>query len=149
MEDQVSFEAVINKRGINPYISVPEDVSTFFGRGNIPVKGKINSFPIIATLVPVKPQGHILYVNGEMRSMAKVGVGDRIKVVLERDRQNRDLPIPEKLKEALANNPTAKEAWEKLPPSHKKEFLSYLNFLKSPESLERNVEKIVKILLEK
>ena len=49
----------------------------------------------------------------------------------------------EALREALEENPQAKAAWEALSPSRRREILSYLNFLKTPAALERNVQKTI------
>jgi uncharacterized protein YdeI (YjbR/CyaY-like superfamily) len=48
---------------------------------------------------------------------------------------------------ALQKNRKAKTAFERLTPSRQKEILTYLNWLKRPETLKRNVEKIVAYLL--
>ena len=56
--------------------------------------------------------------------------------------------MPRELVEALESNEKARTAFERLPPSHQKEILDYLNFLKKPESLERNIEKVIRSLLE-
>ena len=48
---------------------------------------------------------------------------------------------------ALQKNEKAKAAFERLPPSHQKEILDYLNFLKKPETLTRNIEKVIESLL--
>jgi hypothetical protein len=62
------FSAKISKVVINPCVDVPESVSVFFGkRGNVPVVGTLNGYPIRTTLVPVGRGRHRLYINGEMR----------------------------------------------------------------------------------
>lgn len=78
-----------------------------------------------------------------MRKRAGVGVGDKIKLVLKLDTKPRIVPIPEELAKELKRNKKAKTAWEKLSPSHRKEILSYLNFLKTPEALQRNIKKLI------
>jgi uncharacterized protein YdeI (YjbR/CyaY-like superfamily) len=82
-----------------------------------------------------------------MRKKAKVTVGDLIHLVLALDTEPRDVPMPKAFAAALESNEKAKAAFEKLSPSHKKEMLLYLNFLKKPETLQRNIEKVISILL--
>ena len=144
------FSAVIGKIGINPYVSVPERVTTRLKkRGYIPVSGSLNGIPIRSTLVPVKGGQHRLYVNGEMRKKAQVDVGDEIRLSLTFDEEKREIKMPEEFTLALQKNEKAKAAFERLPPSRQREILAYLNFLKKPESLKRNIDKVITILTRK
>lgn len=142
------FSAIIFKVGINPCVDVPARVSAALGkRGYIPVQGTLNGHAFRAGLVPLGKGRHRLYVNGQMRKAVGVNVGDKIRVVLDYDAKPRTMPVPEPLTQALKANPTAKKAWENLTPSKRKEILTYLNWLKGPEALERNVARTIKILL--
>jgi len=142
------FTAIIHKVGINPCVDIPETVSKSFGKQSyVPVEGIFNGFPIRATLVPAGKGRHRLYINGEMRKQAGVGVGDQIQLVLSLDTAPRVVPMPAELKKALDENKEAKLAFDKLPPSHRREILTYLNFIKKPETLKRNIEKTISHLL--
>jgi len=143
------FSAIINKVGINPYVAIPEHISQCFGkRGYIRVTGVLNGVSIRATLVPTGNVRHRLYVNGEMRKKANVKVGDNVHLTLRLDTEPREVAVPRELVEALESNEKARTAFERLPLSHQKEILDYLNFLKKPESLKRNIEKVIRSLLE-
>jgi hypothetical protein len=132
------------KTGINFAVDVPEEVSGGFKkRGHVPIVGTLNGVPIKATLVPVGGGRHRLFINGEMRKKANVGEGDRVEISLALDEEPRTLPMPPEFHEALDSNKKAIEAWKKMPPSHQKEILAYLNSLKSPEALKRNVERAI------
>ncbi|MBI2184146.1 MAG: DUF1905 domain-containing protein [Thaumarchaeota archaeon] len=138
------FSAKIHKFGINPCIDVPKRISEVFGRrGYIPVLATIKGLAFRATLVPVGGGQHRLYINGDMRRKAGVGVGDRIDVKLELDMEPRVTPMPMEFALALQRNSDAKAAFEKLLPSRQKDILTYLCYLKRPESLKRNIEKII------
>ena len=146
-----SFAAIIHKIGINPYVSVPEEVlSALFkqakkSKGPIPVRGTIHGKPFLQTLV--KYQGAWrLYINGEMRRAAGVDVGDRATLKVEYDPIPRIEAIPLKFREALSNHKAAKSAFERLPASRQKEMLRYLNSMKTETSLQRNIEKIIRHL---
>jgi hypothetical protein len=138
------FSASVYKAGINFAVDVPETVSLGFDIcGHIPVVGTVNGLPIRTTLVPVGGGRHRMFLNGEIRKKAGVGDGDTVEIAVELDREPRVQPVPLEFAEALAKNEKAKEAWEKLPPSHKNEILAYLNSLKSPEALKRNVVRAI------
>jgi hypothetical protein len=142
------FSARIFKVGINPCVDAPARVSAVLGKkGYIPVKGTLNGKPFKAGLVSLGNGRHRLYINGPMRKAAGVDTGDTVTVILDHDSEPRKLPIPAKFKQALDANLKAKKVWGNLTPSRRKEILSYLNNLKQPESLERNITRTLKHLL--
>jgi hypothetical protein len=138
------FRAKILISGINPYVDIPPEVSREFGkRGNVHIKGSLNELPVRGTLVPVGGGRHRLYINGDMRKKTGTAVGDEIALCLEFDDRPRDLPVPPALRAALDAKPEARAVFDGLPPSRHHEFLAYLNYLKTPEALERNVKKVI------
>jgi hypothetical protein len=142
------FRARLYKLGINPCVDVPQRVSRALGmRGHVRVAGTLNRHPFRATLVPKGDGRHRLFVNGEMRKAAQVAEGSRVEIVLRVDARPRVVPVPGALARALAKNPRARAAFKGLTPSRQKEILTYLNWLKNPESVERNVVKITAMLL--
>jgi hypothetical protein len=89
------FSAKIKKVGINPYVDPPLRVSRAFKiRGYIPVKGTINGKSFTQTLVPIGGGTHRLFINGGMRTSAKVDVGSRITVTLRINAKVRKEPMP-------------------------------------------------------
>lgn len=146
---RLSFEAKVYKLGINPCVDVPSDISSSFSfrkNGYIPVKITINGYEQLANLVPVKNHPYRLYINSEMRIGAGVKTGDQIKIYIEEDRKPRAVKMNPVLEEALSKNKKARSSWDSLAPSRQKEILSYLNFLKTPEALEKNVTKLLNSL---
>jgi len=115
--------------------------------GFIPVRGMLNDCPIRSSLVPVGGGAHRLYINGDMRKLAGVGVGDKVHLVLEIDLLPRRQPVPDALARALNNDDRVREAFGRLRPSRRQEILAYLNSLKRPESIARNVDKVFTGLL--
>ncbi|MFQ5951639.1 MAG: DUF1905 domain-containing protein [Candidatus Geothermarchaeales archaeon] len=142
------FSATIRKVGVNPCVDVPRRVSEAFARrGYVPVLMTLRGLAFRATLVPTGGGRHRLYINDEMRRKADVDVGARIRLALELDTEPRTIPMPEELALALKRDKTAELAWERLRPSHRRDVLAYLNSLKRPESLARNIEKLMGRLL--
>ncbi len=142
------FSATIFKAGINPCVDVPPAVSAALAKkGYIPVACRINGHPFRTGLVPLRGARHRLFINGQMRRRAAVDVGDEVDVVLWYDPSPRTEPVPEQLARALAAHATAREAWQQVSPSRRKEILRYLNALKRPDSVARNVERLLARLL--
>ena len=82
-----------------------------------------------------------------MRKKALVNVGDDAHISVELDTESRVTPVPVLLLKTLENNEEVKKRFNALLPSRRKEILAYLNSLKTPESLERNIGKVVQSLL--
>lgn len=145
------FSAKVGKIDINPYVEIPDPVlkklqqESGKEKGPIPVKGTLQGKPFLANVVRYRGMWR-LYLNTPMRQAANVDVGDQVSVGLEFNHTPRTVPAPRKFTLALAKNKLAKEAFEKLAPSRQKEILRYLNGLKQPETLERNIEKVINYL---
>lgn len=147
-ETRIRFVATIHKIGINPYVDVPIRVSKALGKtGYVPVRVTVNDHAFRAGFVSLGGSRHRLYINGAMRNAAHVGVGDRITVTVAHDAGPRGQPVPAKLQDAFAKDQWAKGVWDALPPSKRNEILSYVNFLKRPETVDRIIAKILTVEL--
>ena len=150
----VIFTAKIEIIGINPFVYLPENVlqSIFIqagkDKGKIPVKIKIDGHEFPQTLI--KYSGHWrLYLNTPMRQAAKKEVGDKAVFDIRFDPDERTIPAHPKFIKALKKNKGAKKIFDNLRPSLQLEILRYLSFLKTEESIDRNVSKAVNFLLGK
>lgn len=145
------FKAKIEIIGINPYVLLPDKVllSLFKQAGKtkgvIPVKGKIDGYPFFQNLV--KYSGYWrLYLNTPMRKACNKDVGHRITIEIEFDPVERITLMHAKLQRALQENKKAKNVFDSLPPSRQKEIARYINFLKTEESIDRNIKKVLLFL---
>ncbi len=143
-----TFSSKIQIIGINPYVLLPSPVLKYIfqkagkNKGAIPVKLKIGGKNFIQNLVKYSGKWR-LYLNGPMRKAAGKDVGDMIDVQIDFDVKPRTTPIHPKLKKAFKENKEAKKAYDDLNPSRQKEILKYINFLKSEESVEKNIQKAI------
>jgi len=146
-----AFTARIQKIGINPYVLLPAAVlKSIFNKagkykGAVPVKIRIGTKDFIQNMVKYSGKWR-LYLNAPMRNAAGKDVGDLITIQIDFDLKPRTTPIHPKLKQALKENKQAKLAFDKLSPSRQKEILKYINFLKSEESVDKNVQKTISAL---
>jgi hypothetical protein len=114
----VRFSATVQSRGANPFVDVPgrtrNELLPFAQTGRIRVTGRLNGAEFHATLMPVKPGGHILYVPGGLRASTGVKVGDTVTVDVEPLRPQRVIP-PGDLAAALDAAAGAVDKWDLLP----------------------------------
>ena len=139
---------------MNPFVFLPDTVlDSIFkeankDKGKIPVKIKIEGHEFIQTLI--KYSGHWrLYLNTPMRRMAKKEVGDTANFEIAFDPEKRVIPMHPLLIQALKENPDAQKIFDSLRPSLQLEIVRYISFLKTKESIDKNVLRAVNFLLGK
>ncbi|MES2331692.1 MAG: YdeI/OmpD-associated family protein [Bacteroidota bacterium] len=141
-----SFTATIYKVGINPCVPVPKRITDKMlpAKGFIPVKGKINGHSFVQTLVPIKDEEYRLYVNGPMLKGGNAKNGDAAKFVIEQNLhpEIRDPKMLPQFKKRLTEE-RLMNVFKKLKPSRRKEILKYMGFLKTEESVQRNIVKVI------
>ena len=143
-----SFKANINSIGVNPYVLLPSLALKYIfqkaGRekGAIPVKLKIGGKNFIQNLVKYSGKWR-LYLNTPMRKVAAKNVGDIIDIQIDVNAKPGTTPMHPQLKKAFSENKEAKAAFDKLRPSRQKEILKYINFLRSAESVDKNIQRAI------
>jgi len=139
----MKFSAKIERRGINPYVTVSPARAARIKAGwkrPMPVLIQVNGKPDPAWQVNMMPAGDgsfYLYLDGGVRKASGTDVGDRVEVSIVFDPAYAGGPQHAMLHEfalALDRDAQAKARWEELAPSLKKEVLRYLANLKSDEA---------------
>ncbi len=149
-----NFTAKLEIIGINPFVPVPENVLDSLmaaagkNKGPIPIKGTINGVEFRQTLVRYQGAWR-LYVNTTMLKNSPKRIGEVVQLVVAFDSSDRSIHPHPKLLQALEQNKQAKEKFDTLIPSLQKEIIRYISFLKTEESIDRNVAKAIDFLLGK
>ncbi len=155
MHPVLTFSAVIRIRGANPYVlvSAPRAKALKPGwRKPLPVRVRVNGKPGKPWRINMMPAGDgtfYLYLHGRLRKVSCTGVGDRVKVEIAFDADyagGPEHPLPLWFDDALTAAPTARENWEALAPSRKKEIVRYFVSLKSPAARQRNLARAMSAL---
>ena len=149
---RLEFDAKLVPAGPNGawcFLDFPFDVVKTFGtRARVPVSGTINGFAFRSSLMPMGGK-HRMCINKQMQEGAKVKPGGRAHFVLARDDQPRTVEVSAAMKKALAKAPKAKAVFDKMSYSHRKEYVLWINDAKREETLNRRLDKLVSVLLEK
>jgi len=147
-----SFKAKIYKVGINAVVDVPEAVSGKMEpeKGYIRIKGTINGFDFATTLVPVKDNPYRLFVNIPILKGGNTALGNEAQFSIEQnfEAKENDYPMVPALAKQLKSKKLT-DAFEALTPSRRKDILKYLNYLKTEETLQKNIDKVIKQLEDK
>lgn len=127
---------------LTPPFDVPKAFAT---KARVPVRGTINGFPFRSSLMPMGGC-HFMVVNKTIRDGANVNAGDVVDVVMERDQEERTVEAPVELEKELKKSKAARERWEKLAFTHKKEMAISIRDAKQEETRKRRIEKVMNVL---
>ena len=145
------FKAKIYQTGINWAVDVPLEITAqlIVEKGYIKIKGQINGFDFTQTLVPVKNAPYRLFVNAIMMKGGKTALGEVAAFAIEQDTipEEKRYSMPELLATALLEN-NLETAFESLTAARKKDILKYLSFVKTEETMQRNIAKLLAQLKE-
>jgi hypothetical protein len=151
----IVFDAVIQIRGINPFVEVSSSVASTLKPGwrkPLPVLVRINGKPSDPWRVNMMPMGNgnfYLYLHDTVKKASRTTVGDSVNVEVHFDvnyRNGPQHPIPKWFKQALDSNAEAKKNWNALIPSRKKEVIRYLSQLVTADAQARNLAKALHVL---
>jgi bacteriocin resistance YdeI/OmpD-like protein/uncharacterized protein DUF1905 len=134
------------KNGQVAALQPPFDPVAVFGkRGRIPVRGTVNGAPYRSSLFNMGT-GWFMVVNLTLRAQAKCGVGDRVRVTMERDDAKRTIRPPADLKRALAKSAHAQSVWKSSSYTFQKEHVLWLEDAKQAETRTRRLAKLMALL---
>jgi ribosomal 50S subunit-recycling heat shock protein len=120
-------------------------IETFGTKARVPVRGTINGFPFRSSLMPMGGC-HFMVVNKTIREGAKVKAGDVVDVAMQRDEAERTVEAPPELEKEMKKSKVARERWEKLSFTHKKEMALCIRDAKQEETKKRRLEKVMNVL---
>jgi hypothetical protein len=120
-------------------LQVPDEVVTALGAGKRP--------PVVVTVgghtyrSTVAPMGGAFWIplSAEHREAAGLAAGDEVDVVVEHDAAPREVALPDDLAAAFDDDVRAR--FDALAPSHRKEWVRWVEEAKKPETRAARVEK--------
>jgi hypothetical protein len=138
------FRAELGERGV----VVPGDPKAEFGGARAPVAGTVNGTPFRGRLMVY---GGVTYLGfrKEIRDAAGgIGEGDEVEIEIARDDAPREVEVPAALAGALAGDPVAREVFEGLAFTHRKEYANWIAEAKKEETRVRRVDRALAMLHE-
>lgn|SRR5690606_18197650 len=128
---------------------IPEEIVKSFGKGKrVPVVVTINGYSYKNTITSYEGK-FAIGVSMENREKANVKVGDEVEIDLQHDDKPRTVEVPKDMQKELDKNPKAKEIFEKLAYSYKKEYVRWINDAKKEETRISRLGKLNQMILEK
>jgi hypothetical protein len=140
----VTFRATLETNGLTATgLEVPDAVVEQLGHGKRPpVRATIGTHTYATTVARMGGR-FLVPVSAENRAAAGVAAGDDLEVTLALDVAPRQVPVPDDLAAALARVPGARDRFEALAPSHRKEHVRSVEDAKKPETRAKRVARVV------
>ena len=138
---------VLSAQGGGHAVVVPKDVAATFPSKRPPVLAHINGVEYRSRLMIYGGQCY-LGLRKDLLRQLDVRVGDHVEIELAEDHEERVVVEPFELTQALANNPGAAAAYQRLPFTHRNEYARWIDEGKKPETRAERVAKTIKRLTE-
>ncbi|HEY5745027.1 MAG TPA: DUF1905 domain-containing protein [Chryseolinea sp.] len=143
------FKAPIYKTGINTCADVPDAITRKMkpSKGRIHVKGTVNGFAFIKTLVPVKGKPYRLFVNAPTMKGANAVVGEIANFVITQNlhKIKKQYAMAPALRRQLQAHKVLKD-FNALTPARQQDILKYLSFVTREETLMKHAGKLIEKL---
>jgi hypothetical protein len=145
----LTFTAELVPRGPAAAIVLDDDQVSTVGEG-------AKRFPVLATVNGYTWKTSVARMGGEFllglsraeRVQAGVEAGETVEVELELDAARREVEVPPALAGALAEDPVARAAFDRLAFTHRKEYSRWIEEAKREETRERRVTQALQMLRE-
>ncbi|MEO5925261.1 MAG: YdeI/OmpD-associated family protein [Bryobacteraceae bacterium] len=150
MSQQHTFKAVIQEgRGGGAFAEVPFDVEEVFGEKRPQVKATMEGESFVWRLIKMGGPHHIVGVPKGIRVKAGKNIGDTIEITVEADNSRPEVVVPTDLEAAFVGEDEAKEFFDGMAYTHRKEYVRWIESAKREETRVRRVEKAILMLKEK
>ena len=127
-------------RGGGAMVLVPPEIAAALGGlRQMRMVGTINGVPYQSSTMPYGGRGLFLGVHKATREAAGVMPGELVDIVVSRDDRPRVVEIPAELVAALAADPAARAAFDRLSFTNRKEMAGSVAEAKRPETRERRL----------
>jgi uncharacterized protein YdeI (YjbR/CyaY-like superfamily) len=85
-------------------------------------------------------------LNREVRDAARLSAGDKVVVHIEADTETREVEVPPELAKLLADDTVARNAFDKLSYTHRKEYAGWIAEAKREDTRERRLARAAQML---
>ncbi|MCQ4035782.1 YdeI/OmpD-associated family protein [Kaistella montana] len=150
-QDHISFKGKITQHGkINAaYVEFPFSTEELFGKkGQVKIKAIFDDHvEYRGSLAKMKSNFHMLGLTQEIREKLDKTFGDEVSVKLWEDKEERIVEIPDDVKIVFNENLKAKELFDKMSYTHRKEYIRWIVEAKKPETRENRKVKMIEMIL--
>ncbi len=143
------LRAVLEPRGpAGAFVLTDEQVAALGGgRKSFPVRVTVNGTALSLRLARMGGE-NMIGLSKAVRAQARADIGGTYDIEVALDEGERQVDVPDELTKALDGDRAAREAFEKLSFSHRKEFARWVSEAKTAPTRERRVASTLEMLHE-
>jgi uncharacterized protein YdeI (YjbR/CyaY-like superfamily) len=112
------------------------------------VRGEIEGFAFRTTLFPHPEGGQVLLVNKKMQAGAGARKGDKVRIWLEPDLEEREIRLPRELERELNSDKKLRKWFDALSEARRREIGKWAHEPKGKESRENRAAKMAERLMQ-
>jgi Bacteriocin-protection, YdeI or OmpD-Associated/Domain of unknown function (DUF1905) len=145
----LAFTTTLHRRGPAAAVILDDEQVTAVGEGakRFPVVATVNGHTWRTTVTRTRGE-FLLGLNAEVRKAAGAEAGDTVSVELALDTAPREVAVPAALAAALKGDKAARDAFDALSYTHRKEYARWIEEAKREETRERRVGQALAMLKE-
>ncbi|MGG5209223.1 YdeI/OmpD-associated family protein [Chryseobacterium sp. MIQD13] len=151
MEKEVKFTGIIKQNAdMNAaFVEFPFSTEELFGKkGQIKIKAVFdNKVEYRGSLAKMKSDCHILGLTQEIRKQLGKTFDDEVSVSLIEDKEERTVEIADDIVLVFNENPDARNLFDKMSYTHRKEYIRWIEEAKKPETRENRKIKMIEMIL--
>ncbi len=142
-----TFTAVLETSpGGGAFVFFPYDVEKEFAtKGRVPIQATFDGVLYSGSLIKYRHPQHMVGLLKSIREQIGKQPGDKIKVVLWKDEEERVVEVPPAFT-ALLKKEKLLPVFEKLSFTHRKEYCRWISEAKKEETRDRRLSKAVEML---
>jgi hypothetical protein len=131
------------------YVELPFNAEKIFGKKRVKVKVLFDGELYRGTLMRMGMACDWIGITQEMRKKTGKNPGDTIHVIIDEDKEERTIEIPEDLSALLNKNKFQSDYFHSLSFTHKKEYVRWITDAKRPETRASRLQKMIEMLSNK
>ncbi|NND70950.1 MAG: DUF1905 domain-containing protein [Rhodothermales bacterium] len=129
------------------FVVVPEKIIVEFNtRGRIKIKASIDAAEYRGSVAPMGGR-HVLGITKAIRSQINKDIGDSVHVILSHDLEERVVEVPAELDKALGAEPEARDRFNGMSYTSRKEFARWISDARKRETRERRLKKAIAMII--
>ena len=146
----IKFSAKIQSAGEkfsqNGWIEFPYDLKETYGVGNlVPVVITFDGHEYRGSIAKMGPKPALLIRKDIWQKLGKQH-GDDVDVVVQLDKAERKVEVPDYFDQELSQHPEVKEIFDKMSYTHRREYVEWITSAKQEETKLRRMQKAIQMI---
>lgn len=151
MKQKIEFTGIIKQNGsMNAaFVEFPFSTEELFGKkGQVKIKALFDDrVEYRGSLAKMKSDCHILGLTQDIRKQLGKTFGDEVLISLTEDQEERTIAIADDIASVFNENPDAKNLFDAMSYTHRKEYIRWIEEAKKPETRENRKIRMIEMIL--